>query len=60
MQDSWCLGSQHWSKNPHKAHYSARYGILLDMVAGEDATFYLEGYSVTSDLRFYKSMEKRT
>lgn len=45
MPDSWCLGSQHWSKNPHKANYSARYGILLDMVAGEDATFYLEGYS---------------
>ena len=45
MPDSWCLGSQHWSKNPHKAHYTARYGILLDMVAGKDATFYLEGYS---------------
>lgn len=45
MQDSWCLGSQHWSKNPHKVNYTARYGILLDMVAGEDATFYLEGYS---------------
>ena len=45
MEDSWCLGSQHWSKNPHKAHYTARYGILLDMVAGKDATFYLEGYS---------------
>ena len=45
MPDSWCLGSQHWSKNPHKSHYTARYGILLDMVAGKDATFYLEGYS---------------
>ncbi|MAO72090.1 MAG: glutamine cyclotransferase [Flavobacteriales bacterium] len=45
MPDSWCLGSQHWSKTPHKAHYTARYGILLDMVAGKNATFYLEGYS---------------
>ena len=39
MQDSWCLGSQYWSKNPHKANYYARYGILLDMVGAKDATF---------------------
>jgi len=45
MQDSWCLGSQHWSKNPHKTNYTARYGILLDMVAAKNATFYWEGYS---------------
>jgi len=45
MQDSWCLGSQHWSKNPHKIHYTARYGILLDMVGAKNATFYFEGYS---------------
>ena len=45
MQDSWCLGSQHWSKNPHKIHYTAKYGILLDMVGAINATFYFEGYS---------------
>ena len=39
MQDSWCLGSQYWSKNLHKANYYARYGILLDMVGGKNATF---------------------
>ena len=39
MQDSWCLGSQYWSKNPHKQNYFARYGILLDMVGAKDATF---------------------
>jgi len=39
MQDSWCLGSQYWSKNPHKASYFARYGILLDMVGAKNATF---------------------
>ena len=44
-KDSWCLGSQYWSKNPHKQNYFARYGILLDMVGGKDATFYLEGNS---------------
>jgi len=45
MQDSWCLGSQYWSKNPHKANYYARFGILLDMVGGKNATFYLEANS---------------
>lgn len=41
----WCLGSQHWSKNKHKANYSAYFGILLDMVGGKGARFYREGYS---------------
>lgn len=45
MNDSWCLGSQHWSKNPHKQNYFAKYGILLDMVGGEDAEFWQEGIS---------------
>ena len=29
--DTWCLGSQYWSRIPHVADYKARYGILLDM-----------------------------
>ena len=45
MQDSWCLGSQYWGKNPHKSNYTARYGILLDMVGAKDAKFYMEGNS---------------
>jgi len=45
--DTWyCLGSQHWSKNPHSPNYSAYFGILLDMVGGENATFLKEGYSM--------------
>lgn len=44
--DWWCLGSQYWSKNPHKQGYVARYGILLDMVGATNATFYKEGYSL--------------
>lgn len=43
--DSWALGAQYWAKNPHKAGYEARYGILLDMVGGEGARFYREGMS---------------
>lgn len=43
--DSWCLGSQYWSKNKHKPGYRARYGILLDMVGGKNAQFYREQIS---------------
>jgi len=43
--DTWALGAQYWSANPHKDGYTARYGILLDMVGGEGAQFYQEGMS---------------
>lgn len=43
---TWCLGSQYWGKNPHKVNYNAKYGILLDMVGGENAVFPKEGYSL--------------
>ncbi len=44
--DSWALGSQHWAKNLHKPGYKARYGILLDMVGGQQALFYREQNSM--------------
>lgn len=44
--DTWCLGSQYWAAHPHKEGYSARYGILLDMVGGRGAKFYFEGFSM--------------
>jgi hypothetical protein len=49
---SWCLGSQYWAKNPHRAGYRARFGILLDMVGAADATFNKEKYSteIASDV----------
>ncbi len=43
---TWCLGSQHWSKNKHAPNYSAYFGILLDMVGGKNAQFAREGYSM--------------
>ena len=46
VENDWCLGSQYWSKNPHLPAYSARYGILLDMVGAPNATFTREGTSV--------------
>lgn len=44
--DSFCLGSQYWSRNPHKEGYKPKYGILLDMVGGENPTFLQEYFSM--------------
>lgn len=51
----WCMGSAYWSRNPHKQGYRARYGILLDMVGGQDARFCYEGVS----MRFAKDVMLR-
>lgn len=40
--DTFALGAQYWSANPHKDGYTARFGILLDMVGGQGAHFYQE------------------
>ena len=45
--DSWALGAQFWAKSPAPlvpANY--RYAILLDMVGGQGARFFREGYSL--------------
>lgn len=44
QEDTYCLGSQYWSKNMHNAS-KARYGVLLDMVGAKDAKFVVEQYS---------------
>lgn len=38
-QTDWCLGSQHWASNLHVPYYTAKYGILLDMVGTSDIRF---------------------
>jgi Zn-dependent M28 family amino/carboxypeptidase len=45
-EDSYCLGSQYWGKNPHVKNYKANFGILLDMVGAPNANFGFEGYSL--------------
>ena len=40
--NTFALGAQYWSANPHKQDYKARFGILLDMVGGQGARFYQE------------------
>lgn len=45
--DSWALGAQYWSKQfrTQNSEFRIKYGILLDMVGGQGARFYQEGYS---------------
>ena len=38
-ENSFCLGSQYWAKNPPIPNYYPKYGILLDMVGAKNATF---------------------
>lgn len=45
VEDSYCLGTQYWAKNPHVKGYKANYGILLDMVGGRGSQFFMEGFS---------------
>lgn len=44
-EDSYCLGSQYWSANPHVPGYKAKFGILLDMVGAHGARFVWEDVS---------------
>ncbi len=44
-EKSYCKGSQYWSQNPHTPGYSARFGILLDMVGGAGNVFFEETIS---------------
>lgn len=44
--DTWCLGSQYWSRNKHNPNYTAYYGILLDMVGGKNARFAMDDISM--------------
>ena len=44
--DSWALGAQHWASSYKPTANSYQYGILLDMVGGQGAKFYQEGFSL--------------
>jgi hypothetical protein len=46
IEDSWCLGSQYWSKHKHDPNYFPRYGVNLDMVGAKDAVFFYEGHTL--------------
>lgn len=46
-EQSWALGARYWAQHePYKAGNRPLFAILLDMVGGENATFYQEGLSL--------------
>lgn len=45
-ENSFCLGSQYWTKHLHQINYKADFCILLDMVGAPNALFGYEGYSL--------------
>jgi len=51
-ESTWCLGSQYWASQVSAEGYTARFGILLDMVGGPDCLICKEGMS----LRFAPSI----
>lgn len=44
--ETWCLGSQYWSKNLHRPAYMPHSAVLLDMVGAKGARFMKEGISM--------------
>ncbi|GAB4416323.1 MAG: M28 family peptidase [Bacteroidia bacterium] len=46
VDNSYCLGSQYWARNKHRADYQAMYAINLDMVGAEGAYYTREGVSM--------------
>ena len=45
--ENYFLGARYWSANPPVPGYMPKFGILLDIVGGENATFPKEGFSMT-------------
>ncbi|MGV3539853.1 MAG: M28 family peptidase, partial [Rufibacter sp.] len=39
QENTWCLGSQYWSRNKMPKNYQPQYGILLDMVGAKGSRF---------------------
>ena len=43
--ETWAMGSNYWSLNPHRSGYTAGWGVNLDMVGGRGSVFRPEGFS---------------
>lgn len=54
-EDSYCLGTQYWARNPHVPGYKAQFGILLDMVGARNARFPME----VSSSRYAPEVQQR-
>jgi glutaminyl-peptide cyclotransferase len=45
-QSDWCLGAQYWAQHLHVPYYTAKYGVLLDMVGYSGLRFLKEQQSM--------------
>ena len=45
-EDSWALGAQYWAEHLQGQEANYQFGILLDMVGGQGARFFREGFSM--------------
>jgi Zn-dependent M28 family amino/carboxypeptidase len=55
-EESYCLGTQHWAKNPVPANYQARFGINFDMVGRIGSVFPVERLSAEKGAEVYKRL----
>lgn len=56
QDNTWCLGSQYWAQNPHAPCYTARFGILFDMVGTDAPRFTKEEVSMQYASTFMDKM----
>jgi len=56
--DTWAIGSDFWSRNVLPKGYKPKYGILLDMVGSEGATFGKEENSTAIDAQIQDKIWK--
>ncbi|HRX28862.1 MAG TPA: M28 family peptidase [Saprospiraceae bacterium] len=54
--ENWCLGAKYWTTHPHRPGYSAKYGILLDMVGAKGATFRYEANAYQFDQELHEAI----
>lgn len=45
-ESDWALGAQYWAHHPQVPGYSAKFGVLLDMVGAKNPTFLKEKFSM--------------
>ncbi len=45
-ESDWALGAQYWAHHPQVPGYSAKFGVLLDMVGAKNPTFLKEKFSI--------------
>jgi len=56
-EDTYCLGTQHWAKDPVPANYQAKFGINYDMVGRVGSVFPIESYSFEKGASVYEQLQ---